>query len=108
VAKKPPEEHDHDHEQGELAEEDLVVLVDVDGNETTYLFIGTVEVDGESFALLVDAEEEGDEENTSVFVFHYAQDEDGGEEFEPVDDDDLLAKVQAAAEKMFDEAEKES
>ncbi len=111
MAKKPPQtdeashDHSHDHED-ELSEEDVVVLVDEDGNETTYLFIGTVDVDGETFALLVDSEDEGEDENTSVFVFHYTQDDDGGEEFEPVEDDELLAKVQAAAEKMFDEAEK--
>ncbi len=116
MSKKPPEDapeeaeahdhdHDHDGDEGEFDDDDVVVLVDEEGVETAYLFIGTVDVEGSTFALLADAEEEEESENTDVYVFHYNQDEEGGESFEPVEDDELLAKVQAAAEKMFEEAE---
>jgi hypothetical protein len=105
--------HDHGHEHGEECDhghgdddDDIVELEGPDGSVDQYYFLGTVEVEGEVFALLTPTEEpEG--ENTDVFVFHYEQDEDGAECYEAVDDDELLAKVQEAAEKLFSEAGEE-
>jgi len=64
-----------------------------------------VEVDGEEYALLTPADAPDDAEQTEIYIFAYGHDEDGGETFSEVDDDETLAKVQAEAEKLFEEGE---
>lgn len=106
-----PKLHDHDHDHDDEDDEDgdddddLVVLADEDGVEATYRFLGVVEVDGEQFALLSGEEEpEDEEEPMEVFILRYAQDEDGGETFSPLDDEALFQRVQAEAERLFNQA----
>ncbi|GDX82650.1 hypothetical protein LBMAG42_44610 [Deltaproteobacteria bacterium] len=108
------EKHDHTHEHDESCAhedeegDDIVTLVDADGGEVDHYWLGLVELDEEQFALLCPVDEvDEDSETTNVYVYHYSEDEDGAESFEAVEDEELLARVQAAAEKMFDEAESE-
>ncbi len=98
-------DHEHDHAEEGGEEDDIVVFTDAEGNEMEFVWLGLVELDGESFALLTPAEEDEDDDSdqTEVYVFHYEQDEDGGETYSDVEDEALLARVQAAAEKMFEE-----
>ena len=111
AGKDHDDDHGHHHEHGEACDhgeegEDIVTLIDADGNEVDYLWLGSVDLEDETFALLAQVDElEEDADATSVYVFHYSQDEDGGESYEAVEDDALLARVQAAAEKMFEEGE---
>lgn len=98
----------HNHTEGEEWEEmdeeedDIVVLADVDGNEKEFSFLAVVQVDGQDFALLTPAEEPADPEaDTEIFIFRYEQDEDGGEIFSEVEDEELFAKVQAEAERVL-------
>ena len=110
------DEHDHDHShehdencdhEGE-GEDDIVTLVDADGTEVDHVWLGIVELDDEQFALLCPVDEmDNDAESTSVYVYHYSEDEDGAESFEAVEDEALLARVQAAAEAMFEGADEE-
>jgi len=97
---------DHEHEEGD----DIVTLIDADGTEVDHFWLGLVELDEEQFALLCPVDEMDEEsESTSVYVYSYTMDEDGAESFEAVEDEELLARVQAAAEAMFDaEQEEES
>lgn len=110
------DEHDHDHdheneeeldeldeegEEGEDDEDDTVILSDAEGNEIEYQFLAIVEVDGENYALLTPAVDEDDEEATEIFIFHYEQDEDGGEIFSDVADEATFEKVRAQAEALF-------
>lgn len=105
------EKHDHTHEHGEACEhdheeggDDIVTLVDAEGNEVDHYWLGLVELDEDQFALLCPVDElDEDSENTNVYVYHYSEDEDGAESFEAVEDDALLARVQAAAEALFAE-----
>ncbi len=110
---KHDEEHDHDHdhahEEGEeweneedLDEDDIVVLSDADGNEKEFRFLTVVQLDEQDFALLTPATEDEDPEAaTEIFIFRYEQDEDGGEIFSEIEDEDLFARVQTAAEQML-------
>lgn len=84
-------------------EEDIVILTDAEGNEVEYQLLAIVEVDGENYALLTPDEEEA--ESTEVFIFRYEQDEDGGDVYSDVEDEATFAKVQAEAEKLFQETE---
>ena len=99
--------HEHDHDEFE-EEDDVVEFEDPDGNVVSYTFLAVIEVDGEQFALLTPVEpEETEEDMTAIYVFFYEQDEDGGETFAPVEDEEMLKKVQAEAEKMFAEADED-
>ncbi len=98
-------EHDHDDEEEDEEGDDIVVLADEDGTEASYRFLGIVELDDQQFALLTTLEESEDEEEPmEVFILRYSQDEDGGETYSPLDDDALFARVQAEAERLFNEA----
>lgn len=99
-------DHDHDHDDDEEGEEDdLVVLADEDGVEATYRFLGLVDLDGAQYALLTTLEEPDDEEEPmEVFILKYEQDEDGGEVYTPLEDESLFQRVQAEAERLFNES----
>lgn len=102
-----PHDHDHDHDDDLLDEEmfedeDIVVLTDEEGQEMAFRFLTVIEVEEQDFALLTPAEEPEDPEApTEIFIFHYSQDEDGGEMFAALDDQELFARVQAAAEQAL-------
>lgn len=105
--------HDHEHEHGENCahdehDDDIVTLVDADGNETDFAMLGTVEVDGDTFAMLTPASDlDNDDENMEVVLMHFEEDEDGGMSFSDIDDEVLYAKVQVAAEAAFAESGEE-
>lgn len=126
MAKKDNEHnhsHDHEHDEHEHAEgeeggeeggefdeleeydedDDIVILQDAEGNEREFRFLTVVELEDEgAFALLTPNEEPADEEApTEVFIFRYEQDEDGGEIFSDLDDEDLFQRVQKAAEALL-------
>jgi len=93
-------------DEGDDEEDDIVTLMDAEGNETDFLFLTVIDVEGEGqFAALTPADEDEETDNTEVFLFHYEADEDGGESFAPIEDEDLFAKVQAAAEVHFAQME---
>ncbi len=109
---------DDDHDTGtdedefasdaEAEDSDIVTLLDAAGHEQNFLFLAVIDVEGEGqFAALTPADEDEEAENTEVFLFHYEADEDGGETFTPIDDEELFAKVRAAAEAYFAEQEAE-
>jgi uncharacterized protein YrzB (UPF0473 family) len=98
--------HDHDHAHDENCDhdDDIVTLVDADGNETDFAMLGTVEVDGDAFALLTPAANiDDDDDNMEVVLMHYEEDEDGGMAFSDIEDEALYARVQAVAEAAFAE-----
>ncbi|MSP55343.1 MAG: DUF1292 domain-containing protein [Myxococcales bacterium] len=97
------EEWDDDGEDS-----DTVILVDAEGVEREFVFLAVVDMEDEGqFAALTPAEEDEDGENTEVFLFHYEEDEDGAESFTPIEDEDLFARVQTAAEEMFKQMDHE-
>jgi uncharacterized protein YrzB (UPF0473 family) len=90
---------------------ELVVLEDADGNELNFAFLGVVELEGEGeFALLAPAEQMLDEDDDALDVFIFRYDYDDEEELEnflPIEDDELVQRVAAVAEKMLESGEEE-
>ncbi len=66
-------------------EDDLVELVDEDGNTTVYEHLATLEYEGESYLALCDPE--SDEEDLEVFILKIDQDENGEDVYNVPDDD---------------------
>lgn len=104
------DEHDHDHDDelddeqdGEEEDDSIVILEDAEGNVMEYLFLDVVELDGDSFALLTPVDEDEESESTEIFIMRYEIDEEGGESFGDLDDEDLFRRVQEIAEKRFAE-----
>ncbi|MBO9539616.1 DUF1292 domain-containing protein [bacterium] len=59
----------------EEAKEDIVTLVDEDGNEHEFAVIDIIEVDEKEYALLLPAESEGDaEDSEDVLVLRFEDD----------------------------------
>ena len=70
--------------------EDVVELVDEDGNSTLFEHLATLEYEGETYLALCDPE--ADEEDLEVFILKIEQDEDGNDIY-TVPDDDIADKV---------------
>ncbi len=104
-------DHDGDEDLDDEFDSDddnIVTLQDADGNEQDFVFLTVVDLEGEGqFAALTPADEDDAAENTEIFLFRYEADEDGGESFTPINDENLYARVQAAAELHFAQAEEE-
>lgn len=60
----------------EEAKEDIVTLVDEDGNEHEFAVVDIIEVDDKEYALLMPAESEGegDEDSEDVLVLRFEDD----------------------------------
>ena len=56
-------------------EDDLVELIDENGESTVFEHLATIEYEGESYLALCDPE--SDEEDLEVFILKIAQDENG-------------------------------
>ncbi len=98
-----------DDSGSDLEGDEIVTLVGQDGTEVDHFWLGLVELDEEQFALLCPVDEMDEEsDSTNVYVYRYWEDEDGEEVFEPVEDEALLARVQAKAEEMFAAADQDS
>lgn len=96
------------HEEEDDDSGEVVTLTDDDGNEVTFEMLAIVEVDGQDYALLtpVDLDDEG-EEGIDIHIFRYKETEDGTE-FDDDLDEATFEKVQAAADELFAELEKEA
>ena len=66
-------------------EDDLVELVDEEGNTTVFEHLATLEYEGESYLALCDPE--SDEEDLEVFILKIEQDENGEDVYNVPDDD---------------------
>lgn len=100
------------NQQGAEEEEydDVVVLVDAEGNEVTFGIIGFVEDEDTNegmFALLSPLDQleaevpEGEEAAVEVFIFHYQENDDGSEDFAAVEDEALFQRVCVLAEPLL-------
>lgn len=101
-----PDNHDHDHNHDHDEEgADTVVLIDADGNEVEFGFLGFIEEEGLTYALLAPVEQLDDEESEDfdVFIFHYEESEDGEESFSEVADPATFERVKAKADLFFQE-----
>lgn len=100
VDKLNPDDHVHDDDCD--CEEDVVVLVDEEGNEERFSIIDIVEKDDKKYAILVP---EDDEEDEGMQIFRIEEDEDGEESLVFVDDDDEAEGVIEILDEMMADEE---
>lgn len=92
---------------------DVYTLVDEEGVETDFEFLGSLELDGVTYVAFspVDQDENSDEEE--YVVFKVSTDEEGNEIYDTIEDDEEFDRVSDAFEDEFwseldlDEAEDE-
>ena len=81
-------------------EDDLVELIDENGESTVFEHLATIEYEGESYLALCDPE--SDEEDLEVFILKIDQDENG-EDVYNVPDDDVADAVFARLVEMTED-----
>ena len=88
----------------EEEENDLVELIDENGETTVFEHLATLEYEGESYLALCDPE--SDEEDLEVFILKIEQDENGEDVYNVPDDDvadAVFARLVEMAENLGDE-----
>jgi len=76
--------------------DDLIVLIDEDGEESEYEHIDTIEMDGNEYVILLPAgeEEEPDEQDAEeVVILKVEEDEEGEDAFISIEDEEELNRV---------------
>jgi uncharacterized protein YrzB (UPF0473 family) len=87
---------------------DVVVLNDDDGNEHEFMHLATLEVDGNTYFVLLPVEEtEDDDEEAEAIILKLGKDENGEDTLMDIEDDEEWEKVAAAWEEMEEEYEEE-
>ena len=81
-------------------EDDVVELVDEEGNSTLFEHLATLEYEGETYLALCDPE--SDDEDLEVFILKIEQDENGDDIY-TVPDDDVADAVFNQLVKLTDE-----
>lgn len=93
---------DSDWSDDEDGADDSVTLIDPDGNEFKYIFLLVIDLDDAGkFAALTPVDQNEEDENIEVFLFHYSLDDDDFEIFNGVTDDDLFTRVMTAVEECL-------
>ena len=85
-------------------EDNLVELIDENGEKTVFEHLATLEYEGESYIALCDPE--SDEDDLEVFILKIEQDENG-EDVYNVPDDDVADAVFARLVQLTDEMEQD-
>ena len=92
---------------------DVYTLVDEEGVETDFEFLGSLELDGNTYVAFSPIEQDEDSDEEEYVVFRVSTDEEGNEVYDNIEDDDEFDKVSDAFEDAFwgeldlDEAEDE-
>lgn len=83
--------------------DDLLTLVDEDGVEHRFVMVEVVEVDDQSYAVLLPEDEDEEDEETEAYLFRIEpDDEDGESRLVAVEDDEEYDRVAAALAEMDD------
>jgi uncharacterized protein YrzB (UPF0473 family) len=104
---------DSQQEDGANDDENFVILLDPQGVELSYIFLLVIDLkddpDAGRFVALTPFEESEDPEApTEILLFHYGTDDHGNETYSSINDDELFARVQAAAEEYFAQVDAEN
>lgn len=91
-----------DLEAGE--EDDLVELIDENGESTVFEHLATIEFEGESYLALSDPESQ--EDDLEVFILKIDQDDEGNDVY-TVPDDDIADAVFARLVEMTEDPDQE-
>ncbi len=75
--------------------DDIVVLVDENGEEVEFEHIDTIEMNGNEYVVLapLEEEEEDDQEEEEVIILKVEHNKDGDDSFVTIEDDDELEEV---------------
>lgn len=73
--------------------DDVIVMVDEDGNEEEFEFLDSIEMDGNRYVVLLPYKEEETEEDEEEVVILKAVHENGDESFVNIEDEDELNSV---------------
>ena len=91
-------------DQDEYGDQDnLVVLVDEDGNEVTFEHLMTLEHKGKNYICLVPAEEMEDVEEDELVIMRIETDDEGNDYYSTIESDDELEEVFDAYLKIAEE-----
>lgn len=91
-------------------EQDLISLVDADGNEYEFEIIGELEYEDATFyalSPLFEDKERGIVPDESYMIFEVLIDEDGEKKLAEVDNSDLLEELEQEFDKMLNEEDSE-
>ncbi|MGC7847770.1 DUF1292 domain-containing protein [Desulforudis sp. 1088] len=83
------------------ADDEVITLVDEDGEEHDFSVLDILEVDGEEYAILVPVAD--DEQEDEVVIFKFAEDEEGNEILIDVEDEEWEKVADAWQEKVGSE-----
>ena len=86
--------------------EDVIELIDEEGNSTLYEHVATLEYEGETYLALCDPEADEDAENLEIFILKIEQDENGDDIYTVPDDDisdTVFEELLKLSEEMDDE-----
>ena len=89
-----------------MEDENIIVLIDENGEEVEFEHIDTVEMNGSEYVVLAPLEEEGDaedEDGEEVVILKVEHDEDGEDTFVTIEDDDELDEVFEEFQSRLDE-----
>jgi uncharacterized protein YrzB (UPF0473 family) len=78
--------------------DDVVVLVDENGEEAEFEYLDTIEMDGNEYVVLIPLDEIGEEnenedEDEEVVIFRLEQSKDGEDTFITIEDEDEIDAV---------------
>jgi uncharacterized protein YrzB (UPF0473 family) len=80
---------------------DVYTLVDEDGVETDFEFLGSIELDGNTYVAFSPLDQEEDSDEEEYVVFKVSSDEEGNEVYDNIEDDEEFDRVSDAFEDAF-------
>ena len=89
----------------EELDEDIVQLINEDGETVDFYHVATIEYEGGWYVFFEPAEEMADIDEGEVAVFKLETDENGEDLFVPIEDDELMDKVFAEYNRLVEEEE---
>jgi uncharacterized protein YrzB (UPF0473 family) len=90
-------------DESEELDEDIVTMVDDEGNEVDFMILAIMEVDGKDYAMLSPVEDLAEEADAdAVELYFYSYDEEA-DEFGEIEDEDLHDRVQAAFAELMEQ-----
>lgn len=90
-------------DESEELDEDIVTMVDDEGNEVDFMILAIMEVEGKDYAMLSPVEDLADDADAdAVELYFYSYDEEA-DEFGEIEDEDLHDRVQAAFAELMEQ-----
>lgn len=95
--------HDHDHDHDHEVENEVVTLVDDEGNEHQFEVITVIEVAEKEYAVLFPLDGEDEEGSEEAVILRIEKDENDEDVLVDIEDDEEWERVVAAWEDILSE-----